>query len=460
MSTVLIIIAILFSVFAAIRPFKIWKIPVNMVTGSLFGLLVLLLLRILNLETIQLGILGNGQLKPWEIIVIFFSAVYVSISTDITGIFDFLAYKIVHKSNGNGYKLFVLIYLFTCVITVFTSNDVDTLTLTPIIFYLGKHAKINVVPLLFTQFFATNVVSMFFYTGNPTNIIVANALNLNFLEYTKVMWLPTATALIVNFLILFLFFRKSITKKYIFNNNSNFKVRNWADAIISSFLLISMLVALGLSEYINAPIWVITLAFAGIYIIEDIFFGIYYKIKESTLSVAQLQKGKDVYGIPEEKNEFWVAFKRVPWNILPFIFTFFIFIQGLNQYGAIDYLATFISQFSTSLASGIIVNGFFGIVLANIINNQPMTILYSNILISNSFAVNESIFRGSAYAVVIASNLAASLTILGALAGLMWKKILATKGLNISYIDFFKKGIIITPIVFIVTLTTLYFVLK
>lgn len=460
MPVILIIIAILFSIFVAIRPFKIWKIPVNMATGSLFTLLALLLLQVLNLETIQLGILGNGQLRPWEIIVIFFSVAYVSISTDVTGIFDFLAYKIVRKSNGNGYKLFILIYLFTCAITVFTSNDIDILTLTPIIFYLSRHAKINVIPLLFAQFFATNIVSMFFYTGNPTNIIVANALNLGFLEYTKVMWLPTVVALFVNFLLLLLFFRKSITKKYIFNNNSHFEVRNWTDAIISSILLISMLVALGLSEYINLPIWIITLAFAGIYILEDIFFGLYYRIKESSLSTAQLQKGKDVYGIPEEKNEFWIAFKRVPWKILPFIFTFFILVQGLNQYGVIDYLATIVSQLSTSLASGIAVNGFFSLILANIINNQPMTILYSNILISDSFVVSEAVFKGSAYAVVVASNLAASITILGALAGLMWKKILATKGLHVSYTDFIKKGIIITPIVFVITLATLYFIVK
>ena len=456
---ILIIIAILFSVLAAVRPFKIGKIPVNLATGSLLALLILLALRVLDLETIRLGILGNGQLEPWKIIVIFFSVAYVSISTDVTGIFDFLAYKITHKSNRNGYRLFLFIYLFTCVITVFTSNDIDILTLTPIIFYLSKHAKINVIPLLFAQFFATNIVSMFFYTGNPTNIIVANALGLGFLEYTKVMWLPTVIALVVNFALLFLFFRKTITRKYVFKNNSNYKVRNWFDAVLSSILLVSMLVVLGFSEYFHLPIWVITVTFAAIFMIEDIIFGIFYKIKESKLSLVQLQKGKDVYGIPAEKNEFWVAFKRVPWKILPFIATFFIFVQGLKQYGVVDYFATIISHFSTSLASGIAINGFFGLIMANIINNQPMTIFLSNILVSDSFVVSEVVFKGSAYAVVVASNLAASVTLIGALAGLMWKNILAKKGLKISYLDFLKKGVMITPVVFVVTLAVLYLVL-
>jgi len=224
-------------------------------------------------------------------------------------------------------------------------------------------------------------------------------------------------------------------------------------------MLISMLVTLGLSEYIHLPIWMITVTFATIFIIEDILFGIYYRLKEKSLSPVQLKKGLDVYGIPEEKNEFWVAFRRIPWKILPFIFAFFVFIQGLNQYGVIDYFAIIISQFSTSLASGIAINGFVSLILANIINNQPMTIFFSNILISDSFTVSEIVFKGSAYAIVVASNLAASITVLGALAGLMWKKILATKGLDISYMDFLKKGILITPIVFVATLFTLYLLL-
>lgn len=460
MPILLIIIAILFSVLVAIRPLKIGKLTINMSTGSLLALIILIAIHVLDAKTIQLGFLGNGQLRPWEIIVIFFSVAYVSVSADVTGIFDYLAYKIVHKSKGSGYRLFLSIYIFTCLITIFTSNDIDILTLTPIIFYLGKHAKINVVPFLFAQFFSTNIVSMFFYTGNPTNIIVANALDLGFLEYTKIMWLPTVVALIVNFGLLFLFFRKKITKKYSLKKSSHFEVRNWTDAILSSVLLILMLVALGFSEYINMPIWAITLVFALIFIVEDILFSFYYQIKGHHLSVAQQKKAEDIYNIPNQKNEFWIAFKRVPWQILPFIFSLFIFIEGLNQYGLVDQTATFLSSMSHSLMSGILVNGFFSIILANIINNQPMTIFLSNVLISNSFNVSGNIFQGSAYAVVVASNLAASITLLGALAGMMWKKILAVKGLKISYIDFLKPGLFITPIVFIFTLATLYLILK
>ncbi|MBI5789835.1 MAG: hypothetical protein HZA78_13375 [Candidatus Schekmanbacteria bacterium] len=59
-----------------------------------------------------------------EIIIIFFTPAYASISVDVTGIFDFLAYKIVYKAKGDGCKLFLFFYLFACPLTAFTSNDI------------------------------------------------------------------------------------------------------------------------------------------------------------------------------------------------------------------------------------------------------------------------------------------------------------------------------------------------
>jgi arsenical pump membrane protein len=78
--------------------------------------------------------------------------------------------------NYWGAKKFLFYFFFlSSVITLFTSNDIVILTLTPIIFYFGKHAKVRMMPYLIAEFFAANIWSMFLYIGNPTNIIVAMA---------------------------------------------------------------------------------------------------------------------------------------------------------------------------------------------------------------------------------------------------------------------------------------------
>ncbi|PLX26256.1 hypothetical protein C0581_04895 [Candidatus Parcubacteria bacterium] len=449
-----------FILIATIKPFKIYKkININMATGSLLAVAFLLAGGFVDGELIKQGIIGNEFIRPWEIIVIFFNVAYVSVSTDVTGVFDYLAYKIVHLAKGNGLRLFLFFYIFAGLLSIFTSNDIVILTLTPIIFYLGKHAKINVIPLLFAEFFAANTLSMFLYIDNPTNIMVVNSLGIGFLEYARVMWFPTLVAAVVNFILLRIVFRTSITKVYKIKKLTDFHVRNWIDAFLSLTLMLIMFVSLVLSDTLQIPIWHITLFFAGVFIVEDVCFSFYYWKRGRGISLAQRDKRKVILNIPDEKNEFWMAVKRIPWSILPFVLGFFVIVQAFGDIGFVGIVAQFISSHVSSLVTSIGLTGVVSFFMANVINNQPMTIFFTHVFVNESFVMTTQQLKGSVYALVIASNVGANFTIVGALAGLMWKRILDVKGLKISYIDFFKKGLIITPFVFISALAALYVVL-
>ena len=460
MNIFILLIVIIFILVFTIRPVRVGKIKIDMASASIIALVFLFLSGVIDVDIVKHGILDNGSFRPWEIIVIFFTVAYISVSTDVTGIFDYLAYITVRKAQGNGNKLFLFFYILAGVLSIFTSNDIVILTLTPIIFYLGKHAKINVVPLLFAEFFAANTLSMFLYIDNPTNIMVANALHIGFLEYATVMWLPTLVAAVVNYYLLKLVFRKMLTKEYKIDESSDFHVRNWSDAFFSILLMFIMFVSLVWSGHTQIPIWVITSFFCFIFIIEDLCFSLYYYKESKKLSVAQLQKAEDVFGIPKKKNEFWLAIKRIPWKILPFIITFFIIIEAFGHYGLVDGVAGFISKYSVGLASSIGLTGILSFFLANIINNQPMTIFFTHIFVSDAFSLVGQNMKGSVYALIIASNLGANFTIIGALAGIMWKRILKVKGLEINYWQFLKVGITITPLVFLSSLVTLYLILR
>ncbi|MFH1404778.1 MAG: SLC13 family permease [Patescibacteria group bacterium] len=460
MNIALIAIAIVFTLVATIRPFKVFGLKINMATGAIISLAFLFLTKAISASTIIDGIIGNGAVEPWEILIIFFAVAYVSISTDATGIFDFFAYKIVEKSSGNGIKLFLFLFLFVGALTIITSNDIVILTLTPIIFYLGKHAKINVVPLLFLQFFTANALANFLYTSDPTNIIVGNALGIGFWEFTHVMWLPTVAGAIATFSVLLLMFRKTITRKFKLNRTSHYNVRNWTDAVLSFSLLITMLVVLVFSDVLQIPIWVIALVFAIMFICKDALFWFFYSFKEHQLSVVQIQKGIDVHKIPKGRSDFLVAFAKVPWQILPFVALFFILMQALNDAGVVAIAAGWLSEVCTGVWSSVFATGVLGVILANIVNNQPMTIFLSHVLADSAFTVSGKEYTGAMFGLVVTGNLGSNLTIVGALAGLMWRQILKTKGLEISYWDFAKKGFVLVPVVLIITLTALVFVIK
>ena len=75
---------------------------------------------------------------------------------------------------------------------MFGKNDVTILTLTPIIYYFSKATGCSARPFVISEFFAANVWSMALLIGNPTNILVAQAIRLSFIDYSKWMLLPTA----------------------------------------------------------------------------------------------------------------------------------------------------------------------------------------------------------------------------------------------------------------------------
>jgi len=90
------------------------------------------------------------------------------------------------------------------------------------------------------------------------------------------------------------------------------------------------------------------------------------------------------------------------------------------------------------------------VLLANLINNQPMTILLTRACLTPAFAaaaaaggavapaVAKRNLQAALFAVVVGSNTAACFSVIGALAGIMWVAILRDKrrGLRVPYLRF------------------------
>ncbi|HUX51653.1 MAG TPA: SLC13 family permease [Spirochaetia bacterium] len=429
--TIVVFAAIGVNVALALRPISFTagkrRITIGIVISAPATLALLYALGVLNASTMWRGLAGTGSLVPVEIIAIFFGTAYVSVSTDNTGVFDMLAYRIVRSAKGNGRRLFLLFYLFSSLLTLFTSNDIVILTLTPIIFYLGRHADIDVIPYLFAEFFAANTTSMLLYIGNPTNIIIGNALKLGFWQFSAVMWLPTLVASATTYALLLIIFRNRIPRAYAVNQASAYYMRSSADAGSSVAVLLVMLLMLAFSGVLHLAIWEITTVCAVGQIARDLLFDGFENRGNAAARAAAVAR-------------------KIPWTILPFIVLFFVLVQRLTETGFVDALASLFSRFNSPILAAATF-GFSSLVAANLMNNQPMSILYAHILMNGHLLLRGATATVAAYAVVIASNLGANLTVVGALAGMMWKRILAQKSIRIGFADFLAIGAAITPAV-------------
>ncbi|MBT3814336.1 arsenic transporter [Candidatus Woesearchaeota archaeon] len=452
---ILLILVFFATVFTIIKEPKIKRIKIDYGIAPLLAILVLLLIGLLNFSMILEALQGINNLVPWQIILIFFTAAYVCISLDTTGFFEYLSFRVLKFSKNNGYKLFFYLILFTACLTIFTSNDVVTLTMTPLILYLSKHSKINPLPYLIAVFFASNTWSMILYIGSPTNIIVAQALNLSFFEYSKLMFIPTIVAGVITSLLVFFVFRKQIERKIrVIKKLDHTKyIRNKVAAVVSVVLFSLFFVSLLFSEYLNLEIWQVTTGFALFFLVVNLLFSFHHWKTKFQSHQYHHQKTKLMMLAHNWKfkvNEFFVSFHRMPWKILPLITSFFIIIHLFTIYGLTNYLAILLSKF-TGIFSEIFFTGILSAITANIMIDQPMTMFFAQ-------ALNGNLNKG--LALIVGANLGDNLTLFGALAGLMWIKMLKFNKIEMSYKKFLSYSILIIPVVIVITLFVLALQMK
>ena len=392
---------------------------------------VLMLIFPFGRESVVNGITGTATIKPYSILILFMSQAYICCSIDLTGFFDYLALLTARAAANSGKRLFVYLFFLSGLLALFTSNDVVVLTLTPIICYCCRSTDTDPIPYLIAQFFAAHICSMALYVGNPTNIIVAQAYGLTFLEYSKWMAVPTLVATTLCFFLLRFVLRKRIPDRIkVPELAPAAAIKDKAGAIFGVVCFLTGLVLLSISEWLPVEIWEIPFGIALIMLARDVYVNF--------LSSRRTKNN----GLP--------AMKLMPWKVAPFAIGYFIIVEDLSRAGWISLFAEGLSKLATELLPATLIMGFLSSLAANLINNQPMTILFTRILENASFVAPELVKRGSMFALILGSNFGTNFTFIGALAGLMWSKICSDKGVTITMKEFLKYGLIVMPVLIVV----------
>jgi arsenical pump membrane protein len=449
-------------------PYFYW-FTLDMATAPLIALVFLFATTCLRWETFVTGIAGDDKIKPYGVIILFMSLSYACISLDITGLFEYFAKEIIKRSARRGHTLFIFFALFASVLTLFTSNDIVILTLTPICCYLAKNAEnLDLVPFVVCQFFLANIWSVAFQIGNPTNMIVAEAYKMNFLQYFLFMGLPACVAGFTSFGILYAIFFKKIPREIVNKQEEQAVVslKDKKSAIIKSVALALCLIILAITSVIHLPgnatipAFLVCLAFFVLYFIYDIVMDILYMRTQMNLAALKLHF--------MELNVVQVAI-RMPWKIVPFVFGMFVMVELLNRYGFVTLIASFLADVIVTLspapssslgtiAATCFVISLISTLACNVLNNQPMTILFTKVLVSSEYLQDPLLQKASSFSLILGSNLGANVTLIGALAGIMWIQILRNNGVDskaMNYFRFLWYGVLVTPVALAVATLTI-----
>ncbi len=380
---------------------------------ALLGAVIILAFGLLPFDNFTSNLVSDKGMNPIKILVLFLSMTCISIFLDELGFFSTLATYILKRTNSSQIRIFITFYILVSVLTMFTSNDIIILTLTPFIISFCKKAGISPIPYLVGEFMAANTWSMIFIIGNPTNIYLASSYDIDFVKYFLVMAIPTLLSGLLELSLLLLVFHRRLKTKI----GHYYKEQPKLD----KFLVITGLVILGIctvllviSSYISfLEMWYVAL---GSLVVLVIITLIYSLVKHK----APIELGK--------------TFKRAPYELIPFLLSMFVIALAMKYEGYTSKIAEVFGNTNTN-----VIYGYTSLLSANLLNNIPMSVMYTHIIEN----VSGSGLNPAIYSTIIGSNIGAFITPMGALAGIMWMSILKEHKVRFSFLDFMKYGIVI-----------------
>lgn len=404
------LIALIFfkpSVIVRGRSFNIyWLAP-------LLSAVLLIAFGLLDIDTVVIGLTNSSGINPIKILVLLISMTLISIYLDNAGFFSYIAARMLRVAGSSSMALFFLLYAIVSFLTFFTSNDIIVLTFTPFICYFARSAKIDPVPFLVCEFVAANTWSMALIIGNPTNIYLASNAGIEFFDYLKTMILPTLASALVSLGIMWLVFRRKLVQP-ISPAEGRAKLKNRFHVFTALFHLVVCIILMSISLYIDIPMWLISLCACLSLLICSLLYSA-VKRRSPTMIIRTL--------------------KRAPWDVVPFVISMFVIVLAFERSGMTAKLCAFLSD-----GPAVFTFGSASFLSANLINNIPMSVLFSSVCggVSGGSQVQ------ALYASIAGSNIGAFLTPIGAIAGIMWMSLLKLQRVEFGYTDFIKYGSIVS----------------
>ncbi|CZS88369.1 probable arsenite efflux transporter ArsB-like, puative [Rhynchosporium agropyri] len=183
------------------KPFVRFRFPLNFLTAPLIADLFLLAISAIGRTEVHDGTIGANHISPIDIMVFFITLAYIAISIDASGLIRYLAFKVLQKAGKVGHRLFFYLYAFFFLLGSFIGNDPIILSGTAFLAYMTRVSSNIVHPRawIFSQFAIANIASAILVSSNPTNLVLAGAFQIRFIDYTANMIVPVVITAIVLF---------------------------------------------------------------------------------------------------------------------------------------------------------------------------------------------------------------------------------------------------------------------
>ncbi|SEM72056.1 ArsB/NhaD family transporter [Paenibacillus sp. OV219] len=354
---------------------------------------------------------------------------------DANGFFRWAALHIVRRFHHHQLTLLVLLCLLAAGITIFFNNDGTILIMIPIVLevtsLLALSRKSRIAFLLGVGLMA-DTASAPLMMSNLTNILTADFFGISFGEYARTMLLPGLSAIVGTVVVTAAYFGRSIRREE-HRSDAPQSFPEPASVIGSRPLFIlswvimgAMLVGYFLAERIHLPVAAIALGGAAVQWAASLF---------------------------ARQGDFGRTVRQTPWLIIVFALSMNLIVYSLYLHGAISWFPELLEPLvKHGEFVGIVSSGIVFSLLSAAVNNLP-AVLVSSLSIEHMAGPHYLPFAS-----LLGTSVGAKLTPIGSLATLLWMQLLRRGGIEISWREYGKLGLLLTMPILFVALVTLWLV--
>ena len=358
----------------------------------------------------------------WNVIFLLLGMMLVVAGLRRTGLFEFLAIWSAKRTRGHPYPLLVLLCTLTAVASALLDNVTTVLLVAPVTLLVCSRLKLNPIPFLIAEVLATNIGGTSTLVGDPPNIIIGSRADLSFMDFVVNLG-PIVVIVMVAFLLL---------SRFVFR-----------DAFTYDPEAAQSVMRLDEREAIEEPQALVR----GLAVLALVLIGF---VLQRTLGiepsiVALLGGGAMMLAVPGPTDEYM---KQVEWETLVFFMGLFVLVGALVEVGAIDAIATAL----TDAVGGDPVAATFGILfgsaaLSAIVDNIPYVATMSPVvdqLATNDPALNPGNVLW--WSLALGADFGGNATAIGASANVVVIGIAKRYGHPISFWQFTRYGLLIVVV--------------
>ena len=333
-----------------------------------------------------------------------------------TGVFGWLAVRAARVAGGDPYRILVVLSLITAVASAFLDNVTTVVLVGPITLFLAARLGMNPFPFLMSEILASNIGGAATLIGDPPNILIGSAADLDFGAFLSVM-----APLSIILLAIYLFAARWLFRGLLVADpelQASFLDLDERSMITHPGLLKSSLTVLGLT------------------LVGFLFHGLLH-LEPATVALT----GAVVLMIVARENPDEIL-REVEWPTLFFFIGLFMLVAGVIEIGLIEAVATVIEQLTGgALAATSLLMLWVSAFLSAIVDNIPYTATMLPVVAQLADGEPPDVFW---WALAMGADLGGNATLIGASANVILAGMAEREGHPITFGQFLRFGLPVT----------------